>query len=1606
MLASAVSVCSYITRIPEEARRNVYFYAGLLRIERLLSSGGVENVAAAYVLAERFSKVDPRFGDVYKRVGGFYKLYSYVYNAYDYISKLVERASNDDSSGFDFYSSSLSSVYNGLAQVINDPDVSSVVSSETLGSARRFLNDLSVFVNGVLPAFKNASDRVSKLYGEVRSAVDALSAQGNLDDVVNRLLSVFLRVNDELSPVVSVIRGYAGSVSDDGVKKAVNALADVLGSRVNALADVSWGLYEVYSNFSSLSSALSNAIDLVSKAGSASGYTLSDDGYRGRIVGYLTSVLASARRLSEIADILASKGFDSSFTQSLKDVSTSYIAFIRQMRDQLASSDIRWADVFREAAANANVDIGEFNASQFVDYIKSNVDKLVDASPLPDDAKQSLKNLLNSGAVAQFVSAYLDLAKRIIDFDMYITSVLRSTQEKAWRDMFDGSKEIWRRALATVARVGLGFIDAASLIIRPKSLAEVLKSLADGVANIGGAIASGDWKRLQGMVDDFVRSVCGSPERCALFIADLVGQALFFVAGPKIISSMPMPARLRVALNTLLTQDPSYVIKYLRFEKVLGEVRVSTARALDAASASVSNADVFLSGLRRYIQRFVEAGVVGKRISSVLDSIEKSLYQRLKAYNRVGDAFDTIKRSLDEVGVEKILSLFENASATARDIAKDLVSSVEKTGSEMVSTLLRPVRERLVAPNIVVTRLRPAELHVATPKPAAAPSVVAPSVPRVSVSLTTFVKIQELADILRRIGSLAGVPQKVEGLVSRFEASASQLLEKLSSYERLRGIYSRFASGSFAAQKSSFEGVRSAVASELRSAGFSDLARAVEAARDFQELSRVLGSAVEEMSRTVSSEASRLSNTLENALKRFSSIPEVRELYNRVSSMVERRVEVSPAASGSPVSQAVAGVLPIDVQRRVASVLGSSDLPLASVPGVGDAVRRVVELARAGRLGLSDLASLGDIIAKYSPEAASAVEREAFLRVARAVESLLTDLSRSIPELSQYVERIGSFIQRIESYVPGVGGVSIEAKVSLPAELRENVDVISSMLRELDPDLASRFSDAFSKLSDKIASGRLTADDVASVVRVLDDVRRFLKDIGYIPGGLVDRLSALLSRLSPEVRELKPVVDFAPQILRDLQSLPRLPEGWRFLEIRGRVVKGLPVAIPADVASRVEELLNRPSVVYSVDVEGVGSVRVSREFSIDPNQRMVTLRYVAELPNGRRIYISSYKRAVGGQPPMVRVESASVIDYDPPLKDAIRAYMSGDTSNPLYREGESVAKVVPRLVDSVVSRDPMADVIDRIVVLGSSSPGLVSLARAALASAAASLAMASSVLSVGASQPSPQHAMLLQSLAVPKDQVLEALKPGVAEVPGDLSSEVINRGYIPVAVVNPAQYIANTVIPMLSQSQASEVLGALSRVGVSPPPVPSPIDALRQVVSQLKEVQLIDLLNIIRKVSPNVEQILKSVEQMIDKIIVVGVPTSQAFLPSLENWGEVVVGRLRVPVPIIGRFRGKNVVVVPLATSNIAAEALDRIAQVATPVMGMSMFQIQLLTPQQVQQAAQPEQAQVSGAAPQQPRLIMVESVSPLFGFNLQPSASQALSAISRGGRQVERLAI
>jgi hypothetical protein len=226
----------------------------------------------------------------------------------------------------------------------------------------------------------------------------------------------------------------------------------------------------------------------------------------------------------------------------------------------------------------------------------------------------------------------------------------------------------------------------------------------------------------------------------------------------------------------------------------------------------------------------------------------------------------------------------------------------------------------------------------------------------------------------------------------------------------------------------------------------------------------------------------------------------------------------------------------------------------------------------------------------------------------------------------------------------------------------------------------------------------------------------------------------------------------------------------------------------------------------------------------------------------------------------------------------------------------------------------------------------------------------------------PEDQLFLASASAPKDALINATRPLITATPDEIAQEIVSKGYSPVGYVNPKIFITEYIAPAIEKLMKTNddirrrILDffnnpdILRQLGMSFSDLVKSISVegfLKNIFNALPVTTLIDLVDKMRSSIPEIQDVIRKITWALDNIIVYAVPTPKPFIPSKEEWTVIKIGDQYIPVPIIGRFKGKRVTIVPVMTEKIAEEFKTKIAPTPKQIqVQLPLITIQYITPE------------------------------------------------------------
>jgi len=616
------------------------------------------------------------------------------------------------------------------------------------------------------------------------------------------------------------------------------------------------------------------------------------------------------------------------------------------------------------------------------------------------------------------------------------------------------------------------------------------------------------------------------------------------------------------------------------------------------------------------------------------------------------------------------------------------------------------------------------------------------------------------------------------------------------------------------------------------------------------------------------------------------------------------------------------------------------------------------------KLTLSELEKLTDEIAKITPVSAGAIEIKA---ITDALRSILKDVKigiEKIPsELRSYldiaVRNVEEKIYEAEKIITQKTEITrMKVIEGLSSTIRRESETILSLLKEVSPSLEERLRTSLDKLSKELSAGKVSDETIKEVMNVLREASKVLKDAGIMPGmlkrALIRFIDLLNNNVSDDVRLAKLLSPIADEIIRILNTIPEI-EGWGFVSLDISTSRaGMLMASP-EVRQWVREEIAKGRTVKEVKIRDV-DIKLYKNIVLDPKTNTFSVEYRLVYPEGREAVIGLSTRITDGY-----VHRTFYSSMDPVLVQAYKDYTSGNVKSSLYKIGESLDELYKDPQRFMEMIDPDFERWKNIAMYGSKT-GLVRLGDLLNAS----LTGLVSILSTAKLEAKPpeklttEDQLFLASASAPKDALINATRPLITSTPEEIAREVIEKGYSPVGYVNPKIFITEYIAPAIEKLMRSNrdirrrILDffnnpdILKQLGMSFGDLVKSIGVegfLKNIMNMLPTTMLIDLVDKLRNAIPEIQDLIRKITWALDNIIIYAVPSPKPFIPSKEEWTIIKIGDLTIPVPIIGRFMGRRVTIVPVMTEKIAEEFKTKIAPVSTQVQ-IPFLTLQYITPE------------------------------------------------------------
>jgi|GEM_PF-2794600 len=649
------------------------------------------------------------------------------------------------------------------------------------------------------------------------------------------------------------------------------------------------------------------------------------------------------------------------------------------------------------------------------------------------------------------------------------------------------------------------------------------------------------------------------------------------------------------------------------------------------------------------------------------------------------------------------------------------------------------------------------------------------------------------------------------------------------------------------------------------------------------------------------------------------------------------------------------------------------------------------------KLTLSELEKLTDEIAKITPVGAGAIEIKT---ITDALKGLLKDVKAGIekipPELRTYldiaVRNVEEKIYEAEKIISrGVEMTRMKVIEGLSSTIRRESETVLSLLKEVSPSLEEKLRTSLDKLSKELSAGKINEETIKEVMNVLREASKVLKDAGVMPGmlkrALIRFIDLLNNNVSDDVRLAKLLSPIADELIRILNTIPEI-EGWGFVSLDISTSRAGMLMAPPEIRQWIREEIAKGRTVKEIKIGDV-DIKLYKNIVLDPNTNTFTVEYRLIYPEGREAVIGLSTRISDGY-----VHRTFYSSMDPVLVQAYKDYVSGNTKSSLYKIGESLDELYKDPQRFMESIDPDFDKWKNIAVYGSNT-GLVKIGDLLNASVSGLV----SILSTAKLEAKPpeklttEDQLFLASASAPKDALINVTRPLITATPEVIAKEVIEKGYSPVGYVNPKIFITEQIAPAIEKLMRSnrDIMrrvmdffnnpDILKQLGMSFNDLVKSISVegfLKNIFNVLPVTTLIDFVDKLRNAIPEIQDVIRKITWALDNIIIYAVPTPKPFIPSKEEWTVIKIGDQYIPVPIIGRFMGRRVTIVPIMTEKIAQEFQTKITPTQTQTqVQLPLLTIQYITPETAIQVPTPAEIPATGMPL---TIVSLFSVAPQLG--------------------------
>ncbi|PNV79584.1 MAG: hypothetical protein C0179_07120, partial [Fervidicoccus sp.] len=1426
--STALAMCQVYDSLPDDVKAQIVFRVALVKLDQIMSSSSGDRDKLFYAYSFLDSLVSSGFRD-----DRFVKLRDYVgsvisvYSVLDTVAKVLSNPVNN----IDDAEKTVSNAHSTLKSIIDSPAFNTYASEDLKGFVRGVYQDLDLVLrSGFFGSLRDLIDLANKRIGEINSLVSELRNVQSID----RMREISSKIWYLSAKAVSDISSRASSLDASLATLATSAKTSYVANLINATRDSlsnavsrAKALFSDFNKFgyvvNGFSENIGNLVGLVSSVGSDDKHLLGNPEFYRYVINQIVNALNFYRFSQQAVSSISDQGL----RQASSSVLETYIQNLRDMKRSLGKGDIRWIDVFDEAEKQAMVQLGVSKADVWKDFYNQAKDFFAKYGFfIPPELREALSILYTA------LSA----------LDMELTKILNSVYEFTKTQLSNSQLSLADKIYYGVGVFSVGVIDSVSIIFRPQTFQRMIQGISEALRGGAENIAK---KGLAGLAEDLVavgQMLCGSIDKCLYTAGNLAGAILV----GKAVGKIPAPASIRALVADIVLGDPvSPFLRLIKFPRVLEEARVFVS---ERAGRVIENSKLFglertVENIEKYaLQRLGETAYVRR----MLDSLKRDFSEILKKSGSVADSINYLRELVAKYGLEglrvravELMNLFDRVLPKTLD-PRTLVDMlrvdysktlVPRISSESIVRSIPGVNVRFTLfkyePVKVVPVPRPGLEMVALP--AKVGEVVKSISSRVSVETSSakllesvkrlgrlefsiksleefrsgFERLSDFVKDVSRLGSretaelASRVAEAIKSVpdVAKMREMVSIMREELAKYAKERAVAEKpaevakaEATESLGSKLISFiESNREALEKFISRERLNEFIRSIEKASSPEEILREFERRIfPEIDKALTSIGLGVARDVQDLLIRFSKEPAIANLFRTVLSKLDEHVRAY-------VEKAPLFTVPGEV-RAFFSKYKNDILSFITDPGKRSFTEKVIDqIVSSGRVSFSDLIKLGDVLAEISPRLAGITEVSSVLRT---LSSSLNELLRSVEGTPVYgiVKSAGDRIYEIASRISERGVVERAVAVEGLSRLqREYLSTISRIVEEINPSLADRLRSVSSELEKSLAKGVVDESLVKSFLDVLGDVSKELKRLGVVTpewkASLLDFLQKLGSVINKDAKLGRLFSKLADEIYASVSELKTTSEGWGFLDLRLSRESGILVTVPREIRDRLRELFTRGSSVKTVNIGGV-EVRLGREISFDPSRRVLTVRYRLTYPGDRFVEFGFSIRSEGGE--IFRQVYAYV---DPRLTQVMEEARAG---KPISPEDLATIRSIEQLIKNpfnlVREFDPDVSLLEHTAVVDSRG---VSWSLGDLLKSAASMLYGVSI-SIPKNIPVESQYLLAESLSAPKEPIINALRGVSSPAPEGLAQFVSEKGYVPVAYLNPDLFASAVILPALS----------------------------------------------------------------------------------------------------------------------------------------------------------------------------------------------------------------